>query len=342
LQEHGISANEISVIADADNASAAIIACALRASGAETVLVPLNALQGTKLASTVCISRVCQPEFSWLPDYLVRRSGYAYVLDDNLFAVDPHQNAYAARFFDQPAVQACLEKFVRRAHCVVARSPVLAFELRKLFPDVRVQEIAAPVDWALFERLRERLSPVVRDDDVLCVGYPTTTRAHLSELITSIVEGAIRRLGRRINFEFVGWWPPQMAGMESVLCIPGVRGYENYAQLVMGRGWHVAIAPMGDSLFENCKTPLKYLEYSAMGVPGVYSNTPVYASVVRHGETGLLASNEPSAWIDALEQLADNPSTRRSIVTRAAVEVKRNADMRVVGDALRTILRNPG
>ena len=106
----------------------------------------------------------------------------------------------------------------------------------------------------------------------------------------------------------------------------------------MSRGWHAAIAPMGDSVFENCKTPLKYLEYSAMGIPGVYSDTHVYASVVRHDETGLLAANEPGAWIDALEQLLESPAKRMAIASRAGAEVKRIADMRNVGEALRAIL----
>ena len=333
-----ISPPEVTVIADADNASAQIISCALRATGLATTTVIAKVLQGAQLAQTVCVSRICAPELSWLPDYLVRRGGYTYVLDDNLFAVDPIQDPRAARVFGHPAAQACLEKFLRLARCVVARSPTLATELRRRFPDIRLEVLTAPVDWALFEQLHVDRSRTPQSDAALCVGYPTTTRAHLSGLIASIVDGATRRFGTRIRFEFVGWWPPEVARMEAVLCIPGVRGYDNYARLLMSRGWDAAIAPMGDSLFENCKTPLKYLEYSAMGIPGVYSDTPVYASVVRHDETGLLAANEPGAWIDALEQLLESPAQRMAIASRAGAEVKRIADMRNVGEALRAIL----
>lgn len=333
-----ISALEVTVIADADNASAEIISNALRAAGIATTTVIAKALLGAELAQTVCVSRVCAPELSWLPDYLERRGGYTYVLDDNLFAVDPVQDPRAARVFGHSAAQACLDKFLRLARCVVARSPTLAIELRRRFPDTRIEVLAAPVDLALFERLRVEGQREPQSDAVLCVGYPTTTRAHLSGLIASIVDGATRRFGRRIRFEFVGWWPPAVASMEGVLCIPGVRGYDNYARLVMGRGWDAAIAPMGDSVFENCKTPLKYLEYSAMGIPGVYSDTPVYASVVRHGQTGLLAANEPEAWIDAFEQLIESPAKRMALAAQASLEVKRTADMRSVGEALRAIL----
>jgi glycosyltransferase involved in cell wall biosynthesis len=338
MKEYRMSAPAVTVIADADNASAAIVSGALRATGLETNIVMTKALQGAELAPVVCVSRVCSPEFSWLPDYLVRHNGYTYVLDDHLFAVDPIQDPRAARVFGHPAAQACLEKFLRLARCVVARSETLAIELRHRFPNARIEVLAAPVDWALFERLRVGAPRVSRSDDSLCVGYPTTTRAHLSGLITSIVERSIQRFGNRIRFEFVGWWPPEVARMGGVLCIPGVRGYDNYAQLVMSRGWDAAIAPMGDSVFENCKTPLKYLEYSAMGIPGVYSDTPVYASAVRHGETGLLAANEPGAWIAALEQLLESPAGRAALAVQAGLDVKRDANMRRVGEALRAIL----
>ncbi len=297
-----------------------------------------KALQGAELGPVVCVSRICSPELSWLPGYLVRHGGYTYVLDDNLFVVDPVQDPRAARVFGHPAAQACLEKFVRLARCVVARSETLAAGLRHRFPDAHIEVLAAPVDWALFERLRINTPRDPRSDDTLCVGYPSTTRAHLSALITAIVEGSIQRFGNRIRFEFIGWWPPEVATRDGVLCIPGVRGYDNYARLVMSRGWDAAIAPMGDSVFENCKTPLKYLEYSAMGVPGIYSDTPVYASAVRHGETGLLAANEPRAWIDAIEQLLESPAKRTALAAQAGLEVKRDANMRTVGEALRAIL----
>ena len=57
--------------------------------------------------------------------------------------------------------------------------------------------------------------------------------------------------------------------------------------------WDVAIAPLEDDAFTRGKSDLKYLDYAALGIPGVFSDVRPYRDTVRHRETGLLAANEP-------------------------------------------------
>lgn len=327
----------VTLIGDAMNASTEIIAAMLGASGLTVRTIAVNRLGGEYLDPIVCVSRVCAPEYSWLPEYLQHHGGYTYVLDDFLFAVDAKQDAVAARIFANPATKACLARFLRSARRVVARSPSLASALSAHLPGIDVAVVSAPVDWTLFDRLRAGASSAEAQHvaDTICVGYPTTPREHLSSLIVSIVEGAERRFGNRVRFEFMGWWPFQVHGLANVTCIPGVRGYERYAEIAVSRRWDIGLAPVGSSLFENCKTTLKYLEYSAMGVAGIYSNSPLYGATVRHDETGLLVANTPAAWLDAIERLADDATFRKRIVKASSVEVRRDANMEVIGRTLR-------
>ena len=67
--------------------------------------------------------------------------------------------------------------------------------------------------------------------------------------------------------------------------------------------WDVAIAPLEDDAFTRGKSDLKYLDYGALGIPGVFSDVRPYRDTVRHRETGLLAANEPGAWAEALEEI---------------------------------------
>lgn len=64
---------------------------------------------------------------------------------------------------------------------------------------------------------------------------------------------------------------------------------------------HVGIAPLVDNLFNRCKSNLKVLEYSALGVPSVASDVEPYspASVITAGK------GRPRDWIDALALLED-------------------------------------
>ena len=55
--------------------------------------------------------------------------------------------------------------------------------------------------------------------------------------------------------------------------------------------WDVAVAPLHDTAFNRCKSDLKFLEYAALGLPGIYSDVVPYKHAVRHEETGLLTEN---------------------------------------------------
>ena len=74
--------------------------------------------------------------------------------------------------------------------------------------------------------------------------------------------------------------------------------------------WDVAIAPLEDDAFTSCKSDLKYLDYGALGIPGVFSDVRPYRDTVRHGETGLLAANDEKAWADALEEIVGDAALR--------------------------------
>jgi processive 1,2-diacylglycerol beta-glucosyltransferase len=80
--------------------------------------------------------------------------------------------------------------------------------------------------------------------------------------------------------------------------------------------WDIALGPLLDTPFNRCKSDLKYLDYAALGVPGIYSDLPVYASVI-HGVTGLRVANQPDAWIDGLRQLITQPALRRTLAANA-------------------------
>ena len=70
--------------------------------------------------------------------------------------------------------------------------------------------------------------------------------------------------------------------------------------------WHWGIAPLLDTPFNQAKSALKFLEYSALGLASICSDISVYREAVQPGQTGILAANDPQVWREAFETvLAD-------------------------------------
>lgn len=97
-----------------------------------------------------------------------------------------------------------------------------------------------------------------------------------------------------------------------------------------------AIIPLGSAeenevhrLFSNCKTPIKYYEYGAMRIPGIYSNAAIYRDVVTDRETGMLIENTVDAWESALEEMHLNTALRKKIADNAFEDVSENHHIKI-------------
>ncbi len=106
--------------------------------------------------------------------------------------------------------------------------------------------------------------------------------------------------------------------------------------------WDVAIAPLVDDAFTRGKSDLKYLDYGALGFPGVFSDVGAYRGAVRNRETGLLAANEPGAWAGALEEIVSDGALRARLAAAATAEVHGSRMLRTNAarwrDAIETIV----
>jgi glycosyltransferase involved in cell wall biosynthesis len=98
--------------------------------------------------------------------------------------------------------------------------------------------------------------------------------------------------------------------------LPGVpldaRPWCAQSALVNMASFDIGLVPLDDSPFERAKFPFKLLQYMALGVPAVCARVGVAASLVQHGENGLLASS-PDEWREALEMLIADAASRKRL-----------------------------
>lgn len=94
-------------------------------------------------------------------------------------------------------------------------------------------------------------------------------------------------------------------------------------------GLDVAIAPLADSEFNRCKSPLKYAEYTAFGWPVIAQDMTPYKEHIVHGQTGLLAGTHEE-WLAALERLYADKGLRAKLHFNAMYTLKNLFDLQSV------------
>ncbi len=148
---------------------------------------------------------------------------------------------------------------------------------------------------------------------------------HLPDLeyVTAVLLRLVQRYGNRVLLRFWGEVPPAvLLSQPNVDCVPmNVLDYATFAARFVQQESDIVIAPLCDHLFNQCKSGIKYLEYSALGVPGVYSRIAPYASIVTHGDNGFLAST-PDEWEEYLVRLIETPTLRYEMGWRAQQTVR--------------------
>lgn len=153
------------------------------------------------------------------------------------------------------------------------------------------------------------------------------TKSHQSdlEMISEPLKALAQKYSERLTFIFYGVEAP--VGLDSVADVryfPTVtHEYKEFARHIQEFDADIAFAPLQDTDFNQNKSPLKYFEYTALGLPSVYSNIPPYKGVVEDGKTGFLASSSEE-WFDRLTRLVENPMLRKTMLQHAQEDIKQN------------------
>jgi hypothetical protein len=157
------------------------------------------------------------------------------------------------------------------------------------------------------------------------IGWPAQLATHPND--PEAVGGAVARLAAEgASFRILGDGTgsgPAFGLLRDAPCRLGI-GLEDWPGAVAELG--IGIAPLADTRFNRCKSWLKPLEMSAVGVPWVGSPRAEYAKLHRMG-AGILADNS-RRWYQALDRLRRDPSLRAELseAGRAVAEKMRLRD----------------
>jgi len=158
---------------------------------------------------------------------------------------------------------------------------------------------------------------------ILFMGTPTHQPD--LELIGEPLAHIAQKYAEHVAFIFFGAQPPSsLEGAAKVTYLPlHTYNYQDFLQEYQQLEAEIAIAPLQDNLFNRSKSAIKYLEYTALGISGVFCALPPYAEVVHDGLDGFLAAN-PEEWEQKLKLLIESPELRLQSAREAQKQVRQH------------------
>jgi glycosyltransferase involved in cell wall biosynthesis len=209
------------------------------------------------------------------------------------------------------------------AQAVVCTTESLGEYLRQFNPHVHVwPNYLNDSLWSL--RSIAPIDEVERSTRVIGYLGSHSHRPDLEEIVP-VLERLLERYRDRVLLRLWGMQVPErlaeLTNVESVSV--GLVDYGAFARYFIQQECDVFIAPLLDNRFNRSKSSLKFLEYGALGVPGVYSRVTPYENIVDPGKTGFLASSSEE-WEEYLVELLESPALRVEIGSAAQDFIRQN------------------
>jgi len=161
-----------------------------------------------------------------------------------------------------------------------------------------------------------RLDAVSHDPvRILCMG--TATHDDDFALIAPALERLCDEFGGRVAIDMLGFSGAKAlpSWVNRLDMWPNARssypGFVNW--IIQQDRWQIGLAPLLDTPFNRCKSAIKTLDYGALGLAVVASDTAVYRGSLAEGIGGMLARNDPDAWYAAISRLLRDQHLRQRL-----------------------------
>lgn len=123
----------------------------------------------------------------------------------------------------------------------------------------------------------------------------------------------------------IDFWGDEFDGLDSIKKVNKKGFLENYSykKEIYENNYLFAIIPLGGEEdketydFNKCKSHIKFIDYSSLCIPGIYSNNPVYSDIIENNKTGIIVNNEYNEWFAAMEKLYLDEEFRENIKKNA-------------------------
>lgn len=269
-----------------------------------------------------------------------RRRGIrvVYDIDDDLFSIPP-ESKKAHEFYSKPEVQSGLMMFMNSCDAIISSTQHLAEQIRsRTTRPIFIVENGVDFDYwnSAFER------HLASNKEEVTIGWMASGTHLIDAVLLSDVLPPLFEEFPQLRAHLIGWVDAKDFG-------PGMK---RYASRVTTHPWidiselpdamsdfDIGLAPLVDNRFNRSKSAVKYLQYSALGIPCVASPCLPYIPLIQHGVNGFIADdNNPEAWTECLRSLIVDKSKRLLVGCTARLQMRARYDVSKASDILLSTL----
>ncbi|MCB4804286.1 glycosyltransferase involved in cell wall biosynthesis [Methylobacterium brachiatum] len=253
-------------------------------------------------------------------------------VDDNF--LDTHPNPRIETYFE--SVRPAINTFLHECDHVVVSTTEMKDRLRFSNKPITVSPNAISMP----------LNAEARHEGHLTIGY-FGTFTHLRDflMVVEAIRGAVKKANvdarvslcgisedDRILHLFDGIAPVQKIGV--------VADYNQFfSYMASSRLWDIGLCPLRRGAFEDCKSDIKFLEYTAFGASCICSEHPAYKHI-SSGELALLCESNTEAWENAIVKLLLNKDLRHDFWVKAKDYVVEHRSPVCAAETVRSMLRS--
>lgn len=288
-------------------------------------------LPKTELASSIIIQRLAEnltitELTSWLIEWRASGGKLIYEVDDNLLDSNKLiQQGY------QGNVDSLTEKvrwLAKNADEVIVSTKELVNIFATFNP--RVHLVPNRLDEELWRIGKPRLTGKgvfqKEEGDPIRVGLISSPTCTLN--LTSVAD-AVKRIenefGEQVEFEVIGAFQNAKPLFGKRVGLPKNNDYPRFVNWLQRRvHWDIGIIPsINDELSQN-DCMLKFIEYTALRLPVIVSNTNGFLSICKQDHTALLVNDNADSWYEALKKLIQDNQLRTRLVANAYEDLQIN------------------
>ncbi len=288
-------------------------------------LIDVNQIIKSKIFDVIVIQRVNPYSTPIIKKAKQHGIKLVYEADDDFLDINPFNPSF--NYIHGNLVN--IKKLVGAADKIVVSTP----ELKKRFDKLNLASDVEIIRNYYLDNVLPLKPFSYTGDSYVKIGYfGTMTHNNDLELIHNVIlrlKDIFSKKAIQVDFEVIG------ASIDENIDWFGVKKLPYYPMsmatfmkwIANEAKWDIGIIPLVNTEFNKCKSELKYIEFTALGVPVVASDVDIYKNTIEDGVTGFLANNEDE-WVDKLSILIENPTLRNGMLNNARADILKNYDLR--------------
>jgi glycosyltransferase involved in cell wall biosynthesis len=304
------------------------------------IKLPYNRIPGVKITGTMYAE-----DIKSIPEVMILQRQYLapvfnnmlwakqhgtvciYEIDDDLFHIEP-TNIMAHKAYNlTPNVKDNMMDYIRNVDALTVSTEYLATEMRR-YTKAPVYVLPNSLDFSVWNRhYKSRQRVMAEKDGRVVIGWAGSS-SHLGDFAVC-VDALVHILETMPNVyvKFVGenfGKFDEFKHLQHKVISDGWQSPDGFGQSLAE--FDIGIIPLADNIFNRSKSNIKFLEYSAMGIPTIASDMEPYKEI-EQGKTGFKVSDRFKDWKKALMDLIGNEELRHHIGQNARQYVMERYDI---------------